>query len=672
MAKHPQGSGTDPLTQALGLHQAGRLKEAKALYLQVLTAQPRHPVALHYAGILAHQTGHQADAVRMIRTSLEVQPNDANVWNNLGIVLLEMGDATAANAFTRAIRLKPDMADAHFNLGNAHFEQQSYPEAAAAFEQALRIAPDHAGAANNLGNTLRELGRLEEAVKALEQAARLAPDRAESHNNLASLYTRLSRYPEAEKAARRALELEPDHAEAMSHLYDIKRYQCDWDGIETLEAQMLGRADRGDGRIPAYLLLFTPATPAQILSGTRAYAQRKFGPYITAAHTPGGASRDTSPDGRITLGYLSADFRKHPVAQLSAGLFEKHDREGFRVIGYSYGPDDGSDIRARIRDGVDVFDDIRPLSLNRAAEKIRADGVDVLVDLTGYTGLSRSHIMALRPAPVQISFLGYAATAGAAFIDYIIADRNVIPEGAEDGFSEAPIFLPEAFMCTDDSLPITTPAPTRADCGLPEDGFVFACFNNSRKLSAPAFDLWMRLLEQVPGSVLWLSLKEPEAVAALKARAKNAGIDPARVINAGKVPSLGDHLARQQCADLFLDTWPYNAHTTTVDALWAGVPVLTCPGETFASRVAGSLLHAVGLGDMAVTSLAGYETRALALARNPAALAEVRKRLAGARLDSPLFNSGRFARHIEAGYRAAWARHLAGEPPAPITVEPLP
>jgi predicted O-linked N-acetylglucosamine transferase (SPINDLY family) len=375
--------------------------------------------------------------------------------------------------------------------------------------------------------------------------------------------------------------------------------------------------------------------------------------------------------GRIRLGYLSADFRQHAVAMLVAGLFAHHDRQEFEVIGYSAGPNDGSDIRSRLAASFDRFIDISELSDRASAHLIHADEIDILVDLTGFTRYTRTGILAYRPAPIQVNYLGYLGTTGATFIDYIVLDRFVAPAEQQPFYSERLVYLPDCYQCNDNKRVIAEHTPSRPECDLPEESFVFCCFNNSYKITPVFFDVWMRLLHAVPTSVLWLLDTNPWAKSNLRREALARGIVAERLVFAPRLAA-PLHLARHQVADLFLDTLPYNAGTTASDALWAGLPVLTCAGETFAGRVAGSLLRAIGLGELVTTSLEEYEALALRLAHEPALLARLRARLAKNRLTHPLFDTERFTRNLETAYRRMWEMQTAGEPPTAFSVDPRP
>ena len=366
--------------------------------------------------------------------------------------------------------------------------------------------------------------------------------------------------------------------------------------------------------------------------------------------------------------YLSADFREHPVSLLIAGMLERHERSRFDVTAISLGPDDSSDIRRRLTNSVEHFIDAMAFSDEQIASVVRSSEVDILVDLMGFTGTARTGVLCRRPAPVQVNYLGYAGTMGAPYIDYILADQVIIPEEKRTCYSEKVVYLPNSYMANDSAREISERPPRRSECGLPETGFVFCSFNNSYKITPEIFDVWMRLLREIDGSVLWLSETNKTAARNLGRQAQSLGINPARLIFAPRLPLNEDHLARLELADLFLDTLPYNAHTTAVDALWAGVPLLTRPGETFAGRVAASLLNAVGLPELITTSPEDYQRTAIDLANEPAKLKAIREKLARNRLSMPLFNTELFTRHIEAAYTVIYQRHRVGLAPDHIVV----
>ncbi|HEX3483611.1 MAG TPA: hypothetical protein VHT51_01035, partial [Micropepsaceae bacterium] len=372
---------------------------------------------------------------------------------------------------------------------------------------------------------------------------------------------------------------------------------------------------------------------------------------------------------KIRIAYISTDFRAHAVAFLIVGCFEHHDKSRFETTAISLHPDDGSETRQRIVAAFDRFIDVQAMSDAAVAAKLRELEIDIAIDLNGYTGDARTGILGHRPAPVQVNYLGYPGTMGAPYMDYLIADPMVIPSQDRVHYSEKIVYLPHGYQANDRKRRIAERTPTRHEAGLPETGFVFACFNNTHKIGPEMFDIWMRLLRDVEGSVLWLFEDNAEAAHNVKRETVARGVSAERVIFAPRVMP-PEHLARTRLADLFLDTLPYNAHTTASDALWMGLPIVTCPSTTFPSRVAASLLHAIGMPEMVTSSLAEYEALAGALARDPVRLAAIKAKLIRNRDTEPMFDTARFTRYLEAAYTGMWERHQAGLPPESFAISP--
>ena len=613
------------------LFTSGQLPDASTLCAKILEAEPDHGPTLHLRGLLALRQGDRASAVRFIE---------------------------------RAARSSPPFAPAHNDLGNLLMEEGRTAEAIQSYTRALRIRPVFPEASNNLGNACQIAGSLAEAERCYRQALDLAPDYAEAHRNLGSLLRRLHRLPEAISCFEKAVALNPGFAEAITQLVQETRTLCAWEPVERLTRRLVDLVETDKAAVNPFVFLSLDTTPAQQFRCARRWARE---------HLDSLASRPAPPPvrpaaDRITLGYLSADFQEHATAHLAADLFGLHDRSRFRVAAYSYGADDGSPMRRRLMSAFDEFVDLEAASHPEAAARIRRDGVDILIDLKGYTRDARPAIVAMRPAPIQVNYLGYPGTMGASAVDYLIADAFVAPVEQQPYFSESLVHLPGCYQVNRSQRPIAARAPSREECGLPAAGFVFCCFNASYKLTAGMFDIWMRLLGAVPGSVLWLLAAGEVAEENLRREAgSRLPGGAARLLFAPSLPN-PEHLARLSNAGLFLDTLPYNAHTLASDALWAGCPVITHPGAAFASRVAGTLLRAAGLAELIAGTLADYEALALRLARNPEELASLRARLAANRQRSPLFDCRRFARRLESAYETMWQRHLRGESPAPFAV----
>jgi len=583
--------------------------------------------------------------------------NEATALCTLGIQQQEAGRLEEAlKTGLRVVELRPDWPEAHNNLGNVYLKLNRLDEAALAYREAIRRRPAYPEALSNLGLALANVGRLDDATLLFSHAIAAAPAWPNAYHNLANTLVDLGRTAEALAAYRQAVVLKPDFAEALAALVHLQRHACDWDGLEAAEGALLELVRRGQAHIaPLILMSLTGATPADHLAAARNWAAQ----FAVTADSRLPPPPPPVAGRRIRLGYLSADFHAHATAYLTAELFERHDRGRFEVFGYSFGPDDGSAMRRRLEAGFDHFVDLRAFAHRDAAQRIRADGIDILIDLKGYTQNARPRILAYRPAPIQINWLGYPGTMGADFIDAILVDPVVAPPEDQLFYDERLIRLPDCYQPNDSQRPITVP-PSRQACGLPEQGVVFCCFNNSFKLIPVFFDLWALLLAQVPGSVLWLLGANPLVEANLRAQASARGLDPDRLVFAPRLP-LAEHLARYQVADLFLDVTPYNAHTTASDALWAGLPVLTLCGTTFAGRVAASLLHAVGMPELITNSLAEYEALALALAQDPERRAALRHRLEQGRATAPLFDSHRFTAAIEAAFSDLMAERRQGQ-----------
>jgi protein O-GlcNAc transferase len=681
----------------VALQSQGMLKDAVAAYRNAIALRPAYGEAQFNLGVVLHEMGELSAAESAYRQLISLNPGIAVVHNNLGTVLKDQGrfdDALAA--FENATRLQADYAEAFFNCGTVLQQQARLEGALVAYGQAaglrqnyvdaisnagivlqelgrareaidlygllIKLMPAHADAYNNLGTALLVEGHVEEARAAFEQALTHRPDFPEALYNLGNAWRELGNLTEAIAAYRSGLRVRPDYADAFSQLMYHRAQACDWDNFEADQAKLIDMARRGV-RVPPFYLLSTPASASDQLRCAQHWIEPIRPPAEAVfEHEPLAAKE------RIRLGYLSGDFHQHATAQLMAELFERHDRDRFEVFAYSYGPDDQSPMRARLARGFDRFVDIRALSHREAAERIQADKVDILVDLKGYTHNARPAISAYRPAPVQVSYLGYPATTGADFIDYIIVDPFVVPADQQSFFSERLVHLPCSYQVNDRRREISGPGASRGDCGLPAEGLVFCSFNNSYKISPLFFDIWMRLLRAVPGSVLWLLETNGLVKGHLRSEAEKRGIDATRLIFAPVVPPV-EHLERHRHADLFLDTLPCNAHTTASDALWAGLPVLTCCGETFAGRVAGSLLTAIGMPQLITRSPGEYEQVALTLASAPHRLVALRQELEKKRDVSSLFDLPKCAGNIEAAYLRMWQTWLAGRKPVAFSID---
>jgi len=696
LAKHP-----DDVDAIQGLavicHQRGQPDEALALFRRAITLDPNSRVAGRQLGRLLEQRGDWAgaaicyrraaalapgdplthialgnalvregalaDASASYQRALAIRPDLAEAHNNLGEALRRMGRLNeAVAACERALVLRPELAEAHNNLGNALREQVRREPASAHYQQALRLKPDWPEVHNNFAIALQEQGRAAEAIEHYERALSLNSSLAEVHQNLGGALAQWGRTVDAIAALRNALALRPDYPEALVQVAHLNGELCDWRQREAEEAQVLDLMRRHPGLVPPFNLQAQQSTPAEQLLCAQQWSQK-----IAQGQSPGFAHDRSRSPGRIRLGYLSADFRDHPVAYAIAETIERHDGTRFEVLGYSYGPDDGSPLRRRFETAFDRFIDLHAIGNDEAAQQINTDAVDVLIDLTGHTQFGRPRILVSRPAPVQVNFLGFLGTMGAEFIDYIIVDPFIASSSQQRFYSEKVVQLTGGWWPAEIRWEIAEEARPRTEYGLPEDAFVFCCFNTSYKITPPMFDVWMRLLQANPHSVLWLAAAESVTQDNLRREAAQRNVSPERLVFAPREP-MADYLARHQHADLFLDTLPYNAVGTAHHALLAGLPVLTCAGETFAGRTAGAMLLAAELPELVTFSIEEYERMALRLAREADLLTGIRQRLARARSSSALFDGDRTVRELETAFARMWEIWLRGVAPEPFSV----
>jgi protein O-GlcNAc transferase len=567
----------------------------------------------------------------------------------------------ARESFGNALRLKPDMSDALVNRAGAWQALRRPAEALLDSEQALRIAPQSALAQNNAGNALLDLGHAQAALARYDEAVRLHPGLAMPLYNRGIALRKLARYREAAQCFADLLRIAPEQDHVLGNLFQLRMDGCDWSDYAMLVEHIVAAVTAGRRAVNPMSLLLIDSAPLQS-AGAETFASAmvpedgSLGPCAILAAQP-----------KIRIAYVSADFREHPVSNLLIATLELHDRERFEVIGVSLAAAERGAFGRRVRSAFDRYIEARDSSDREICLLLREWRVDIAVDLMGLTEGNRLGLFARRAAPVQVSFLGYAGTVGTPYLDYLLADAVVIPADQESHFCEQVVRLPHSFLPFDDRRKIPSPM-TRDEAGLPRSGFVFCAFTNPCKINPEVWSIWMRLLLEVPGSVLWLRSMSPESLANLEREARRVGVGRSRLVIAERVADMSLHLARHSCADLFLDTFPYNAHSTACDALWAGVPVVTRLGQTFAGRVAASAVTAAGLPELITHGAADYERKALHLARHPEELAALKARLAANRLHAPLFDSARMTRHLEAAYRTMHERALRGDAAAGFSV----
>ena len=667
MNHSPVDPALPALRQALDHQRASRMDQAEALYQQVLRAAPEHALALHLLGVLLGQTGRQQEGVTALRRSVALNPRDPLAHHNLAVVLLELQDVEAAARAVRvALVLHPAYGVAHCTLGRALLGLRQCDAALGAFDAALRLEPQRQDALLGRTRALLALERPAEACASAHQAAAQQPSDVAALGLLGAALKEMKQYQAAAEVLERALQLRPQELSGLGALMGIRMagglWQDHGERVARIEQLLLdgawvaqpfilmGFSDRPEVQLQCARLQMLHVSPARAPLS------------LAAQHAP-----HVLPAARVKVAYLSADFHAHATAYLMAELFELHDRSRFETLGLSFGPGEDSALRRRIEAAFDHFHDVTELSDEAVARMLVDQGVDIVVDLKGFTKDARPGIFQFRPAPVVVNYLGYPGTLGAACYDYILGDPVVTPLAHAAFYSEKIVQLPHSYQVNDRQRAIAPLTPARLEAGLPSAGFVFACFNNNYKITPMVFGVWMRLLAQVPGSVLWLLVDNAETVANLRREAEARGIAGDRLVFAGRMP-LPEHLARHRLADLFLDTLPCNAHTTASDALWAGLPVLTCLGTTFAGRVAASLLTAIGLPELITSSLDAYEALALQLASEPARLQAIRQKLQAQRDSAPLFDTPQFTAYLEKAYLQMVERYHQGLAPQALVI----
>lgn len=651
--------------RGISLSKLNRDEEAAASYDKALTLQPGDFSTLYNRGNALARLGRHEHAVASFDSAIALRANHVDALHHRGLSLAALGLHKAAVAdFDAALALSPAHAELLRGRGDSLRALQRYEAAISSYDQCLSIQPEDVFALFGRGRTLSLLNSHQDAIANYRQALAIKPDTVVILNNLGNALRRLNRHEEAIASYDRALVLDPNYTYAFDAATHSRAYICDWTNHEALHQQLVREVRAGKPVTPfGFVIASSSPTDQQLCAAS--YVRHRHPPVAP----PLWAGERYRHD-RIRLAYLSADLQEHATAYLMAGLFEQHDRQRFETIAVSFSPDGEGAMRTRIRGAFDRFIDAQRRHDAEIAKLLRDLEIDIAVDLKGFTTDSRTGIFAHRPVPVQVNYLGYPGTMGTEYIDYILADRIVIPEEHQPYYTEKVVYLPDSYQVNDSARVVSELTPSRADAGLPEQGFVFCCFNSNYKITPDIFDVWMNILRQVEGSVLWLLAGNASVAANLRREAAGRGIAPERLVFS-RLARQPEHLARHRLADLFLDTLPCNAHTTASDALWAGLPVLTCLGTTFAGRVAASLLTAVGLPELITYSLRDYEQLAIRLATDPALHRNLKSRLDRNRSSASLFDTDRFRRHIEAAYTTMWQTSQRGEPPKSFAVRAI-
>ena len=647
-------------------------EEAISCYRRAAVINPMFIEAYYNLAGSLEQQSRLDEAIECLNQCLRIKPQWAEVYNNLGNLLNQKGLSDAAlSSYQQAIEIKPGLYEAHNNLGNALKYRGRFAEAIDCYQKALQYRPDYTEAYQNMGAAFTEQGRLEEGIGCFQKAIQLRPDFAEAYNFLGLCFERQAKVAEAISSFEKAIQIKPNYVEAYSYLIHQYQHNCDWQRMMQFSKRLdeLNRQavdNRKSCAEPPFISMARHSDLSQDLINARAWCRKIVEP-LQNLKLPFLFESRRSETRKLAIGYLSCDFHNHATAHLMRRVFGLHDREKFEINCYSHGPDDHSNYRKQIREQSDQFIDIRELSHIDAARRIYADKVDILVDLKGHTKDARLGILACRPAPIQVHYLGFPGTTGADFIDYLISDKIVTPIEHAPFYSEKLVFLPHSYQVNDAQQEIAPRVWQKEELGLPRNSFIFSSFNLPYKIDPVMFDCWMRILSQIPHSVLWLFNGGETTTKNLKQEARIRGIDPRRLVFADKLPK-AEHLARLRLADLALDTRIVNGHTTTSDSLWAGVPVITLQGGHFASRVSASLLNAIGLSEMTTRNLDAYERLAVRLAKHPAEHQKIKAKLSVNRLTQPLFDTHGFVGHLEAAYQKMWCLFAAGQAPQQFEV----
>lgn len=636
--------------------------------VQALALDSHHVPSWHDLGTLYIALRQPTQAVEAFQRALTVDGKAAPSWSALGVALDMQGRSPeAAEAFRESLKFAPDDARTRVRLASALLTTGELAAAEREASSACAALPDDPDAAFVLGNVLAARGEHRGAAQAFARAAATGPDRAEAEHNLANALSEIGDLHGAARACERAFAIAPHLTQTLAHLVYLKRQLCEWQGLEALSDELRKRVREGSDEVTPFSFLSEPASPEEQLLCAQAWAQKTLRAVEPLRRRTSFPTRGIG-SGRVRVGFVSSGFGNHPTALLVAELVEQLRHAAIATVAFATTRDDGGAMRPRLRQAFGEFHEVAGLSHEAMAGRIYDARIDVLFDLRGYGGGGVSEVFALRPAPIQVNWLAYPGTSGAPFIDYLIADPYVVPDAQRASCSEALIRLPYCFQPNDTTREVGTP-PSREDCGLPSEGFVYASFNNSYKIAPDVFAAWMKILRETPGSVLWLlAPRDEHARENLKRAAQVAQVDGSRLVFAGKLPH-DEYLARYAHAGLFLDTWPYNAHTTASDALWAGVPVLTLPGTTFASRVAGSLLHVAGLDELVARDVHDYKAKAIVYARSAELRGKVLDKLALAKRSSPLFDMGRFAKAFEQAVLGMAERARYSQPASDFDVE---
>lgn len=668
------GAAQQLFAEAVAYHQKGDLRNAEKTYKMVLNAAPDHADSIFNLGVIFQNTNQPQEAVNAYKYLIEKHPNYVNGYINLGLILESRNMFMEALAvYDKACKVKPHYIS-YYNLAGPLYNLRKFKDAEIALRKSIELNPNFAQSYMNLGTVLKEQKRFDEAEQGCQKALELAPEMADVHFNLAQIYEEKKEFQKAIDSFRQTLEIIPKHEKAQSCLFYRYQRACMWDEMEQLWPEIEERtkelidADRCPGMVN-FTQISVCEDKQKNLDLAKAWSksiERKV-----KQDAPKFDFDNKGKDGdKITIGYLSADFRDHAFGRITKYLFEKHDRKEFRIIGYSSSYDDKSEVRKHVENSVDDFRELGDLSNIEAAKQIYEDGVDILCDCTCYTAGARVEIAAMKPAPIQINMWGFVGTTGAEFFDYIIADDIVIPARDSEFYTEKLFTMPNSLQINHKNEQISDEELKRTDFGLPEDAVVLACFNQAYKIDREMFEVWIRIVKKLPNAVLWLKKSEARANENLLQRWKDSGLEEERLIFADKIDDRAKYYSRIQLADLCIDTRIYNGGSTTMDSLWAGVPVITVLGEHYASRMSAGLINGANMSECITNNIEEYEELVVRLVENSEELKNMKEKLWKEREICPLFDTGKFVDDLEKGYQMIWNNYLEDNEPKHIKVQP--
>jgi predicted O-linked N-acetylglucosamine transferase (SPINDLY family) len=644
------------------LETDGDYKEAESLYEKVINIRNDIPEIYFNLGNILQKQEKFEDAIINYKNAIKLNPKFVEAYNNLGNIFQkhEKFEDAIIN-YKNAIKLNPKFVEAYNNLGNIHQKKAQHKKAIINYKEAIKLNTKSPETYNNLGNIFRDLGNLNESEFYLRKAIEFKPSYAKAYSNLSNTLEKMGKLDEAILANENALKYNPDYFTAEAHLLHQKRKICDFN-IEKKNIEFCSKLDFLKESIPPFITLsFIDNSEKQYLVA-KSYAKENFTNSKSIKIQNFKYKKE-----KIKIGYFSADFYDYPSMHLIIGLLENHNRELFDIYAFSYGPNNNDWMNNRIKSAVDHFIDIRNIQSEEVVKIVNEKKIDISIDLNGYTYNSRTELFQNRLSPIQINYLGYPGTLGANFIDYIVADQITIPKNQRRFYSEKVIYLPHTYQPNDSQRKISNNKTLRSDFGLPDSFFVLCCFNNTFKISSKEYEIWIKILKKIDKSVLWLLNSNIWAKENLVKKAKKMGIDTSRIIFAEKLAN-SEHLARYRHADLFVDTFNYNAHTTASDALWAGLPVITKKGNQFAANVASSLLNAIDLPELITKNEQDYENLIFELATNPKKLEKIKNKLLNNKLNKPLFDTKKYTRNFENGLLQAFNLYSKGQQPQDIKV----